>query len=493
MLSTKEERRFLFEFWIQTIHFLSISIKLIIKNFKKTQNLLISFDKFQPKLIDLFSRCSNTPNPILSSSSGSSYILAIKNLSHSSLTLEIIELNEFRNIVHLSFEIPSAGEEFVRSNYCSIYRKLKNEIEQYKQQIKSLNDQLTSLTVSKTKDLQNLKAEFSKQKQLLDDKLRDLDQKLFVEQTKWNETEQNLIGKVQHLQIEIKSRDDLLEKKRKNHEEQYQEWKEKLNQEITKRHTKVREIEEKRESLAAELEVIKIERDQLQQNSKKNDEELNEIKKDLLKANEIIRKLQGEVRSNHEKMKILNESKHRQDEMVSTNKSALDRLSNDLKLCLQQIKIKEKEIERLTEENSNHKQQCDQLETQLMSSKNMVKTLTGELARIKLERTKIDNEEKNRKDVRFESDEMINSTHRSKQNTKQNHRYRSESEQRYVNFQIDDERDDEEEPPQQKNYLFSNVSKELPLKNVNIRTTSANRNQTNVMSSQINTKRRSLI
>ncbi|KPM09915.1 hypothetical protein QR98_0084610, partial [Sarcoptes scabiei] len=314
--------------------------------------------------------CSNTPNPILSSSSGSSYILAIKNLSHSSLTLEIIELNEFRNIVHLSFEIPSAGEEFVRSNYCSIYRKLKNEIEQYKQQIKSLNDQLTSLTVSKTKDLQNLKAEFSKQKQLLDDKLRDLDQKLFVEQTKWNETEQNLIGKVQHLQIEIKSRDDLLEKKRKNHEEQYQEWKEKLNQEITKRHTKVREIEEKRESLAAELEVIKIERDQLQQNSKKNDEELNEIKKDLLKANEIIRKLQGEVRSNHEKMKILNESKHRQDEMVSTNKSALDRLSNDLKLCLQQIKIKEKEIERLTEENSNHKQQCDQLETQLMSSKN---------------------------------------------------------------------------------------------------------------------------
>ncbi|KAI7685893.1 hypothetical protein SSS_05360 [Sarcoptes scabiei] len=179
--------------------------------------------------------------------------------------------------------------------------------------------------------------------------------------------------------------------------------------------------------------------------------------------------------------------------MVSTNKSALDRLSNDLKLCLQQIKIKEKEIERLTEENSNHKQQCDQLETQLMSSKNMVKTLTGELARIKLERTKIDNEEKNRKDVRFESDEIINSTHRSKQNTKQNHRYRSESEQRYVNFQIDDERDDEEEPPQQKNYLFSNVSKELPLKNVNIRTTSANRNQTNVMSSQINTKRRSLI
>lgn len=426
------------------------------------------------------------------------------------LTLDIVEINEFKNLIHLTFDIPSASEEFVRNNYCSIYKKLKNQCDSFQQQITSLDDQLNALTISKAKDLQSLKMEFSTEKTYLEEKLKESEQRFSLEQNKWNESERLLKSKLSKLQFELKNRDDLLEKEKKNNEQQCQEWKERLNQEVTRRYNKVKELDDKNQQLVSELDLIRIERDQSSQQAKQNIEEMNTIKMDLSKANEIIRKLQNEVKTCQDKLKLLNDVTQKQEEIVGIKESTVERLSMDLKLCLQQLKNKEKDIERLNLEQSRQKSYCSQLELQLSTSKKIIANMNKKLDQLKLpnqismndyftqlkENEESDDDTKNCEKIAKNPQNQMKKIiieelpfaegriHKTKSATNINGRKQKnvKEHRQVVEFEDKDFINDNGGSNLRKNFLFTNSTKELPLKTVNLRTTNPNRNQTNVLS-----------
>nr|XP_027197333.1 spindle assembly abnormal protein 6 homolog isoform X2 [Dermatophagoides pteronyssinus] len=440
------------------------------KSIKQTQNLLVSFEKFSDKLINMFEKCSiSTPSSatstrtsgILHSDNGSSYILCIRNLSRTMLTLDIVELNEFKNIVHLSFEIPSASEEFVRSNFCTIYRKSKSEIETLQMRISSLEDQLSTMTIVKSNEVRSLKLEFDMEKKSIQEKLKDVEQKFSQEQTKWNDVERVLKSKCQKLQTDLKNREETIEIERKEHERQYHEWKEKLNEEVVKRHNKLKELDERNQQLNAEVGILKIEKEQTNQIMVKNETEIGSIRKDLIKANEIIRKLQNEVKSCQEKINTLNEVTEKQEEIVSIKESTIERLSLDLKLCLQQLKSKEKEIDRLKSDYERQKCHCSQLELQLTSSKKIIANMNKELDQLKLQKKTHDNNKMNKCPTQ--------AMRRSK--TAEN---LSEIQTQSNSNRVEFDPDKINGGRSKKSFLFTNTSRELPLKTVNLRTTKRN-------------------
>ncbi|KAH7645985.1 hypothetical protein HUG17_1523 [Dermatophagoides farinae] len=501
------------------------------KKIKQTQNLLVSFEKFSDKLINMFEKCSisssgsatstRTSGILHSDTGSSSYILCMRNLCRTMLTMDIVELNEFKNIIHLSFEIPSASEEFVRSNYCTIYRKSKTEIESLQMRIASLEDQLSTMTIVKAKEVQSLKLEFDLEKQSIEKKLKDVEQRYTQEQTKWDDMERILKSKCQKLQTESRNREETLNIERKEHEKQYHEWKEKLNEEVVKRNNKLKELDERNQQLNAEMGILKIEKEQTNQIVVKNETEMQSIRNDLIKANEIIRKLQNEVKSCQEKINTLNEVTDKQEEIVGIKESTVERLSLDLKLCLQQLKSKEKEIDRLKSDYERQKCHCSQLELQLASSKKIISNMHKELDRLKLEKKQLDNNHRLKElhfvDVHDNDEEDDHCKNSCNGNTKYESgatkinrcptksMIRSKTAENISEIQTQsnpnwDEYDPSKLSQSKKSFLFTNTSRELPLKTVNLRTTNCNRNQTNVISSSLpppsscgNSKRRSVI
>lgn len=304
-------------------------------------------------------------------------------------------MNEFKNFQHLSFRIPSASEDFIRNTFCASFRKLKSENEALVRKVSGLEDELLSATLAKAKEVQNLQNDFDNERGYLEKRLADLERDLKAEKERYSESERGLKSKLCKLQLELRSREDLIEKSQTEHEQRSGEMRDRFSQELSRKSAKVKDLEEKLKDLAEELEQIKIAKEKSNQNWQKCELESSVVRGDLAKANQIIRKLQNEVKSSHGRLSLLNQVRgtyrfkeitidalqvaHRQEEMAGVKESTVERLANDLKLCLQQLKSKDRDIERMRSEVKSLQAKCSESEVQLTAHQQVIASLNQEL------------------------------------------------------------------------------------------------------------------
>ena len=218
-----------------------------------------------------------------------------------------MELNEFKNFLHLSFVIPSASEEFIRNTFCASYRKLKCENESLLRTVENLDAELSTVTISKSKEIQNVKNDFDNEKQYLKNKIADIERDYKIEKEKLFEVERTLKSTIVKHQLELKNRDELIERNQTQYEHKCTELKDKFNQELMKKNSKIKSLDDKVKLLISEHEQQKCAKEKASHSLKKYEAELDSVKIDLLKANEIIRKLQNEVNNSHGKLDMLNQ------------------------------------------------------------------------------------------------------------------------------------------------------------------------------------------
>ncbi|CAG2116686.1 unnamed protein product [Medioppia subpectinata] len=130
----------------------------------------------------------------------------------------------------------------------------------------------------------------------------------------------------------------------------------------------------------------------------------NGLTQDLSKANEIIRKLQTEMQSTHQKLLLLNkvtirklqtemQSTHqkllllnkvtsKQEETVDLHHNAVQKLDSDLRHCSQQLKARDKEYQTLRKDFDALKGKCSETEAQLTANQNIISYLNQQLSEL---------------------------------------------------------------------------------------------------------------
>ncbi|XP_053213098.1 spindle assembly abnormal protein 6 homolog [Panonychus citri] len=116
--------------------------------------------------------------------------------------------------------------------------------------------------------------------------------------------------------------------------------------------------------------------------SKEN--EIRQLKTDLIKANEIIKKQHDHLKSASYKVSILGEVATKQDEVVETKDLKIKRLEGDLKLCLEKLKKRENEIDTCKEENKVLRSRWESSRDQIKTNENVITWLNKQLTELRL-------------------------------------------------------------------------------------------------------------
>lgn len=234
-------------------------------------------------------------------------MLCIRDNNQIKLKLDIIEPNEIRHIVHLSLVIPAANEEFIRTQYVEVHRKLVRENEHLSTKIDNIERDMNNLRLSKSQDEQRCEDELTHQKHEYEDRIRNLERENRAEKEILIRNERNLKSKITKLEIDVESISEKFDKERQEFEQKCTDIKEMFTQELEKKNFRIKDLEEKNNQLNSEHDYQREFREKCCKQMKLVESDLESTKKDLTKANEIIRKLQEEVTSSREKLGILNQ------------------------------------------------------------------------------------------------------------------------------------------------------------------------------------------
>lgn len=120
--------------------------------------------------------------------------------------------------------------------------------------------------------------------------------------------------------------------------------------------------------------------------------ELDQLQADLAKANEIIMKFQAEMASARNKVNILNQVANRQNEVVGSKECRVKRLESDLKLCLEKIKKKDSEQEKLINEVESLRSKYEESMNQIKTNENVITWLNKQLSDLQVQGVKASKE-----------------------------------------------------------------------------------------------------
>lgn len=228
-----------------------------------------------------------------------------------------------------------ANEQVRADNIRQRYHKIQLENEQLAKKQKYLAEENATLKRDKEDNFQTLKTSFEAEQIRLQQKMSELENKLSHQQHSHAELEL----KASRLEEETKRKDELILSKAKAFSQKILELQTSHFQESKRKETQLKEMEARlQENGSAAKELSKVQA------------ELESTKADLIKANQIIRRLQEEVKCSYDVLGTLNDAAKNQEKVVDKKDFTMEKLVTDLKLCLHQLKLKDKELEQTQRE-----------------------------------------------------------------------------------------------------------------------------------------------
>uniref|UniRef100_A0A670YDF7 Spindle assembly abnormal protein 6 homolog n=1 Tax=Pseudonaja textilis TaxID=8673 RepID=A0A670YDF7_PSETE len=393
------------------------------QSLKLQQSLLVDFSAFPQRFIDLLQHCiqeqdKEIPRFLLQLvSSGSS-------LDHTPSFLNVVETNPFKHLTHLSLKFLAGSDAEIKKFLASCLKSIKN-LSEKSRELDNLRSEWASKTASlnskhaqelsnekektlqaqahyqqqndqQKRDMENL---HQKTVQQLQNRLKELElanKDLTERRYKGDSTVRELKAKLSSAEDECqRMKQEVLSLRRENttldaecHEKEKQ-----VNQLQMRVAVLEQEIKDKDQLVARTKEVLEATQEQKEENAEKKQFQIGKLETSLkalstefLKANEIIKKLQGDVKTLMSKLKLKNTVTIQQEKLLAEKEEKLQKEQKELQEVESSLREKEQEICKLQEQLEATVQKLEESKHLLKTNENVITWLNKQLNEIQLAR-----------------------------------------------------------------------------------------------------------
>ncbi|KAL5246600.1 hypothetical protein ACHWQZ_G018719 [Mnemiopsis leidyi] len=362
-------------------------------NLKTQQGLLIDFPSFPSKFVELLRACE----------CGNDKFQLHLIVQQSTAVLQVVEVNPFKHLVHLSLSLSTATDSVIKQylsdclkglqkKHKDLQQKYETETSQYADKIGRLEDSLIQLKSQLQGSEQTTELKLGEQSTMYKEQLQ-----------KEREANSNFQKELQHRadvaekQLENKIKD--LENKNKKL------FDEKCRYELQNREliAKVKLYEEERQADKGEVKRLKVERNEMEKEKQNDVKELHSVKTQLAVARQELKDNQLTISSLQEQLSVSSAQKSKLENQIDTQhyqcvklentvrsvgeevvkgNEIISKMQNELKNYRSKLKIKhmqtvqqEKTIQEKDEECRKQKQKISSLETELTDKQNITEKL----------------------------------------------------------------------------------------------------------------------
>ncbi|KAM9693323.1 spindle assembly abnormal protein 6 homolog isoform 3-T3 [Dama dama] len=347
------------------------------QSLKFQQGLLVDFLAFPQKFIDLLQQCTqeyakDIPRFLLQLVSTEAI------LDNSPAFLNVVETNPFKHLTHLSLKLLPGNDVEIKKFLADCLKCSKEEKLSLTQSLDDVTRQLnfTQKTLSeKIQELDKLRNEWASHTATLSNKHS---QELTNEKEKALQELQRAKQEVLSLRRENSTLDAECHEKEKH-----------INQLQTKVAVLEQEIKDKDQLVLRTKEAFDTIQEQkvaLEENAEKNQVQLGKLEAtikslsaELLKANEIIKKLQGDLKTLMGKLKLKNTVTIQQEKLLAEKEEKLQKEQKELQDVGQSLRIKEQEVCKLQEQLEATVQKLEESKQLLKNNEKLITWLNKEL------------------------------------------------------------------------------------------------------------------
>ncbi|XP_043377047.1 spindle assembly abnormal protein 6 homolog isoform X2 [Chelonia mydas] len=382
------------------------------QSLKCQQGLLVDFSAFPQRFIDLLQQCiqeqnKDTPRFLLQLVSSASV------LDHAPAFLNVVETNPFKHLTHLSLKFLPGNDADIKKFLAICLKCIKEEKSLLEQKFKKTEDDLTR-QLSYTQQVQTqyqqqheqqkkeLESLHQKSIQQLQNRLSELEianKDLTERRYKGDSTIRELKAKLSGIEDECqRAKQEVLSLRRENTtlDAECHEKEKHINQLQTRVAVLEQEIKDKDQLIIRTKEVLDATQEQkviLEENTEKKqvhvgklEATIKSLSAELLKANEIIKKLQGDLKTLVSKLKLKNTVTIQQEKLLAEKEEKLQKEQRELQETGQSLRVKEQEVCKLQEQLETTVQKLEESKQLLKTNENVITWLNKQLNEIQMAR-----------------------------------------------------------------------------------------------------------
>ncbi|XP_043347003.1 spindle assembly abnormal protein 6 homolog isoform X2 [Dermochelys coriacea] len=382
------------------------------QSLKCQQGLLVDFSAFPQRFIDLLQQCiqeqnKDTPRFLLQLLSSASV------LDHTPAFLNVVETNPFKHLTHLSLKFLPGNDADIKKFLAICLKCIKEEKSLLEQKLKKTEDDLTR-QLNYTQQVQTqyqqqheqqkkeLESLHQKSIQQLQNRLSELEianKDLTERRYKGDSTIRELKAKLSGIEDECqRAKQEVLSLRRENTtlDAECHEKEKCINQLQTRVAVLEQEIKDKDQLIIRTKEVLDATQEQkviLEENTEKKqvhvgklEATIKSLSAELLKANEIIKKLQGDLKTLMSKLKLKNTVTIQQEKLLAEKEEKLQKEQRELQETGQSLRVKEQEVCKLQEQLETTVQKLEESKQLLKTNENVITWLNKQLNEIQMAR-----------------------------------------------------------------------------------------------------------
>ncbi|RXM28105.1 Spindle assembly abnormal protein 6-like [Acipenser ruthenus] len=315
------------------------------QSLKVQQGLLVDFSAFPQKFIDLLHQCiqeqdKDNPRFLLQ------FLSSTPVLDHTPAHLNIVETNAFKHLTHLSLKLLH-GTDVEIKKYLAIcltcvkaQTKYQQQSEQQRRELESLHQKNIEQLQTRLVKLETCNKEMTERKYQLESIIRDHAAKLLGLEDESHRAKQEVLS----LRRENSTLDLECHEKEKH-----------INQLQTRVAVLEQEIKDKDQLVIRSKEVLDATQEQklaIEENAKRTQLHIGKLEaavqslsEELIKANEIIKKLQGDVKTLGGKLKLKNSVTIQQEKLLSEKEEKLKKEQKELHDVQHALQLKKEEVQ----------------------------------------------------------------------------------------------------------------------------------------------------
>uniref|UniRef100_A0A8I3WT24 Spindle assembly abnormal protein 6 homolog n=1 Tax=Callithrix jacchus TaxID=9483 RepID=A0A8I3WT24_CALJA len=371
------------------------------QSLKFQQGLLVDFLAFPQKFIDLLQQCTQEhakeiPRFLLQLVSPAAI------LDNSPAFLNVVETNPFKHLTHLSLKLLPGNDVEIKKFLAGCLKCSKEEKLSLMQSLDDVTKQLDFTQKAQVqyqqqheKQKKDLEILHQQNIQQLQHRLSDLEaanKDLTERKYKGDSTIRELKAKLSGVEEELqRTKQEVLSLRRENStlDAECHEKEKHINQLQTKVAVLEQEIKDKDQLVLRTKEAFDTIQEQkvvLEENGEKNQVQLGKLEAtikslsaELLKANEIIKKSQGDLKTLMGKLKLKNTVTIQQEKLLAEKEEKLQKEQKELQDVGQSLRIKEQEVCKLQEQLEATVKKLEESKQLLKDNEKLITWLNKEL------------------------------------------------------------------------------------------------------------------
>ncbi|XP_008553655.1 spindle assembly abnormal protein 6 homolog isoform X1 [Microplitis demolitor] len=410
------------------------------KVLKAQQGLLVDFDNFATQLIHLLEQSHSS---MTGTSKMPPKFLLLLSEESGDWIFKLVETNNFKHLCHLSLNISPASDSDIKTHMAMKMKQLKENLNNKNREVISLEGRLSSVNEElecKTRDLELLEQKFRAEKNQLQmtssHQLSIERDRLAQAKLEWQRSteiekmdmERQHSDTLQQLHTEIaelrsqnttyKDKQSFLEATNKEQSKQLQNLERELNlaqrdlNQLKKQNSKLdvdyhekdkyvndlktrvavmeQELKDKAILISKHMEMLKTSKEQKQQLEEMLAQKENQVQRkqnalknvsdEVIKANEIIKKLQNDLESTKSKLKLRTGIALEQERLLDVKQKELGELQSKLDEQTKELKALKTELDSLKDQLKTMQTQLEDKEKIIKNNDNVISWLNRRLA-----------------------------------------------------------------------------------------------------------------